>query len=53
MVNFIAPIRTRAQELQKDEAQLQRILKLGAEKAIESAVNTLSEARKAIGINYY
>lgn len=53
MVNFIAPIRTRAQELQKDEAQLQKILKLGAEKARESAAKTLSEARKAIGINYY
>lgn len=53
MVNFIAPIRNRAQELQKDEAQLQKILKLGAEKARESAAKTLSEARKAIGINYY
>ena len=53
MVNFVAPIRTRAQDLQKDEAQLQRILKLGAEKARASAAKTLSEARKAIGINYY
>lgn len=53
MVNFVAPIRTKARELQQDEAQLQRILKLGAEKARESAAKTLSEARKAIGINYY
>lgn len=53
MVNFIEPIRTRALELQQDEAQIQKILKQGAEKARESAAKTLNEARKAIGINYY
>ena len=53
MVTFIAPIRERAQALQADEAQIQRILKEGAEKARESASKTIAEARKAIGINYY
>lgn len=53
MVSFIAPIRERATEMQKDHTQIQRILKEGAEKARESASKTISEARKLIGINYY
>lgn len=53
MVTFIAPIRERAQALQADEAQIQKILKEGAEKARESSSKTIAEARKAIGINYY
>lgn len=53
MVQFITPIRNHALELTNDTAQLQKILKLGAEKAQENANKTLSAARKAIGINYY
>lgn len=53
MVAFIAPIRERAQALQADETQIQKILKEGAEKARESASKTIAEARKAIGISYY
>ncbi|HLU17614.1 MAG TPA: tryptophan--tRNA ligase [Edaphocola sp.] len=53
MIQFIAPIREKARALQQDEDQLRKILKIGAEKARESAAKTLSEARKAIGINYY
>jgi tryptophanyl-tRNA synthetase len=53
MVAFIAPIREKAAELQKDEAQLQKILREGAEKARISASATIAEARKLIGINYY
>lgn len=53
MVSFIAPIRERATELQKNEEQIKKILKLGAEKARESASRTIAEARKLIGINYY
>lgn len=53
MVTFIAPIRERAQALQADEAQIQKILKEGAEKARQSASKTIAEARKAIGISYY
>lgn len=53
MVRFIAPIRERAQALQQDEAAIRKILKEGAEKARESASRTISEARKAIGINFY
>ncbi|MEZ5015579.1 MAG: tryptophan--tRNA ligase [Flavipsychrobacter sp.] len=53
MVAFVAPIREKATELQKDEEQLRRILKEGAEKARASASKTIAEARKLIGINYY
>jgi tryptophanyl-tRNA synthetase len=53
MVNFIRPIRERSEELQRDEATLQRILRQGAEKSRESAAKTIAEARKNIGIYYY
>lgn len=53
MVAFIAPIRERAQALQADESQIQKILKEGAEKARDSASKTIAQARKAIGISYY
>ncbi|MVT10780.1 tryptophan--tRNA ligase [Chitinophaga tropicalis] len=53
MVNFIAPIREKALALQQDQAYLNRIMKVGAEKARESAAQTLQQARKLIGINYY
>lgn len=53
MVNFIAPIREKATDLQNNPEQIRKILKEGAEKARESASKTIAEARKAIGINYY
>jgi len=53
MAAFVHPIREHAQELQKDETKLRKILKEGAGKARESASKTISEARKLIGINYY
>jgi tryptophanyl-tRNA synthetase len=53
MVAFVAPIRERAAELQRDEDSLRRILKRGAEKARESASKTIAMARQGIGINYY
>ncbi len=53
MVAFVAPIRQRASSLQNDEALLRKILKDGAERARESASQTISEARRLIGINYY
>ncbi len=53
MVQFIAPIRERAKELQADENRIRKILKEGAEKARASASITIAEARKLIGINYY
>lgn len=53
MVNFIAPIREKALALQNDQTYLNRIMKHGAEKARESAAQTLQQARKLIGIHYY
>ncbi len=53
MVNFIAPIREKAKDLQNNEDQLKKIMKEGAEKARASASKTIAEARKLMGINYY
>ena len=53
MASFIKPIREKAADLQKDTATLQKIMKLGAEKAGESASKTLTLVRSAIGMNYY
>lgn len=53
MVQFIAPIREKAEALQQDEASLQKILREGAVKARESAAKTIAAARKLIGISYY
>ena len=53
MVSFISPIRERAAALQQDDTLIRKILKEGAEKARVSASNTIAEARKLIGINYY
>lgn len=53
MVRFIAPIRSRAEELQKDGESLSRILSRGAERARESASITLGEARKLMGLHYH
>lgn len=53
MIAFIKPIRERTVELQNDEAQIQKILHQGAEKARSSAAATIAAARKLMGINYY
>jgi len=53
MAAFVKPIREKAAELQKDEAQIKRILRNGADKARASAAETIAGARKLIGINYY
>lgn len=53
MVQFINPIRTQAQELCNDHALMQKIMKMGAEKARVSAAATIKSAREAIGILYH
>jgi tryptophanyl-tRNA synthetase len=53
IAGFIAPIRERAAALQKDEAYLQKLMKLGAEKARASAAATMKEVREAMGLNYF
>jgi tryptophanyl-tRNA synthetase len=53
MVDFIAPIRKRLNEILDDESYLAEVMKQGAEKAIASAETTMKLARDAMGFNYY
>jgi tryptophanyl-tRNA synthetase len=53
MVNFISPIRKKANEILADEKYLEQVMKTGAEKAIASAEATMKLTRKAMGLNYY
>ncbi len=53
MVQFIAPIRTRVNEILADEKYLQKVMKQGAEKAVASAEATLRIVRNAMGLNYF
>lgn len=49
ITNFTNPIRERITDIMADEAYLDRVAKMGAEKARESAVATIKEVRKIIG----
>ena len=53
MVQTLNPIRERIQEFSSDTDRLDRIARLGAEKARESAAKTLNEVRKIIGFRPY
>ncbi len=46
---FCAPIRERILDIMGDEAYLEKVVKLGAEKASDSAAKTLREVREIIG----
>ena len=50
VVEFLAPVRERYEELRPDEAALEATLTAGAEKARAIASETLAEVRAAIGI---
>jgi tryptophanyl-tRNA synthetase len=50
VVDFLAPVRERYEELRPDEAALERTLTAGAEKARAIAAETLAEVRTAVGI---
>jgi tryptophanyl-tRNA synthetase len=52
MVRFITPIRVRAEEIRRDEIYLKKIMQAGAEKARESAQETIKASREMIGLNY-
>ena len=49
----VAPIRERIIEFSSDTERLDRIARMGAEKARESAAKTLNEVRKIIGFRVY
>ncbi len=53
MINFVAPIREKATDLQANPDAIKKILKQGAEKAKESAQTTIKEVRALMGIKYY
>jgi tryptophanyl-tRNA synthetase len=53
MVDYIAPIRKKAKDIRANEAELNIILKVGAQKAAESADKTISAVREAIGLKYF
>jgi tryptophanyl-tRNA synthetase len=50
VVDFLAPVRERYEELRPDEAALEATLAAGAEKARAIAADTLADVRSAIGI---
>ena len=52
LIGFIAPIRDRAAELQKDTAYLEKIMQQGTERARESARQTVQAAKAKMGLNY-
>src|SRR6476619_7583784 len=53
MVNFIAPIREKANEIRNDESFLKRLMNEGTEKARISANKTIEAARELAGLKYY
>jgi tryptophanyl-tRNA synthetase len=50
VVDFLAPVRERYEELRPDESALEDALGAGAEKAREIASGTVAEVREAIGV---
>jgi len=53
MVNFIRPIREKAEAIQNDIPYLRRIMEQGAAKARMSAQATIKLAQEAMGLKYY
>lgn len=50
--SILAPVRAKREEFAKDKAEVFKILKDGSNKAREKTSKTLSEVKKAIGINW-
>ncbi|MGA9859592.1 MAG: tryptophan--tRNA ligase [Solirubrobacteraceae bacterium] len=50
VTEYLAPVRERYEELRADEAELERILAVGAEKARAIAAETLGDVRRAMGV---
>jgi len=53
MVQFIAPIREKAESIRSNPAYLKEVMEKGAEKARKSARATMELVRQAIGLNYF
>jgi tryptophanyl-tRNA synthetase len=50
VVEYLAPVRVRYQELRADESELERVLAAGADKARAVAADTLADVRAAMGV---
>ncbi|HET8976833.1 MAG TPA: tryptophan--tRNA ligase [Solirubrobacteraceae bacterium] len=50
VVEYLAPVRERFEEIRGDEAELERVLAVGAEKARAIASETLADVREAMGV---
>ncbi|MDZ4666417.1 MAG: tryptophan--tRNA ligase [bacterium] len=53
MVNYLTPIREKITQIQHDDVLLRKVVKLGKEKASESANATLNECRRLIGFKSF
>lgn len=53
MVQFITPIREKAESIRNDQLYLKKVMEQGAEKARVSAQATMKLVREAIGLNYF
>lgn len=52
MVNFIRPIREKAEAIRNDHPYLEKVMKEGAEKARKSAAETMRLVKSAMALNY-
>lgn len=52
MVSFLNPVREKAKAIQNDQAYLSSIIRMGADKARQSASETLKLVRSAVGVQY-
>ena len=53
IINFVSPIRERIEDISSNEKYLQRVAKMGAEKARESASKTIKDVREIIGFKKF
>jgi tryptophanyl-tRNA synthetase len=53
ITNFLAPIREKIEGIERDEEYLRKVVKLGQEKARESAGKTIKEVREIIGFKKF
>ena len=53
MVNFIAPIREKAEQIRNEKKYLKEVMEKGEGKARESAKNTLKLVKEVMGLVYY
>jgi tryptophanyl-tRNA synthetase len=53
IIAFTTPLRLRINELSRDNAYLQKVVRLGAEKARENASETMREVRRIIGFREF